>query len=86
MVYSSPLNAKESKLYNHPTVKPIPLLEKFLTNHTSEHDVVFDPFTGSGSTGVACSNLNRKFIGIELDEGYFDIAKNRILNAKEKEE
>lgn len=81
MVYSSPLNAKESKLYNHPTVKPIPLLEKFLTNHTSEYDVVFDPFTGSGSTGVACSNLNRKFIGIELDEGYFDIAKCRILKS-----
>jgi site-specific DNA-methyltransferase (adenine-specific) len=79
MVYVSTLNAKESKLYNHPTVKPIPLIEKFLINHTSVGDVVFDPFAGSGSTGVACVNLDRRFIGIELDENYFNIAKNRIL-------
>ena len=80
MVYSSQRNTKESKQFNHPTVKPQPLLEKFLINHTTEHGVILDPFMGSGSTGVACSNLSRKFIGIEMDEGYFNIAKERILN------
>lgn len=80
MVHSSTRNTKESKLFNHPTVKPIDLLEKFLTNHTGEGSVVFDPFMGSGSSGVACSNLGRKFVGVELDEAYFSTAKERVLN------
>ena len=80
MVYSSQRNTKESKEFNHPTVKPQQILEKFLINHTSEGSVVLDTFSGSGSTGVACANLGRKFIGIELDETYFNIAKERILN------
>lgn len=46
--------------------------------HTNDNDVVLDPFMGSGTTGVACKNLNRNFIGIELDENYFNIAKERI--------
>jgi site-specific DNA-methyltransferase (adenine-specific) len=80
MVYKSQINKAESKLYNHPTVKPLPLLEKFLINHSVEGSVILDPFMGSGSTGVACKNLNRKFIGIEMDETYFNIAKERIAN------
>lgn len=79
MVYSSQRNTKESKLYSHPTVKPQELLEKFIINHTEEHSVVLDAFVGSGSTGVACRNLNRKFIGIEMNEEYFEVAKQRIL-------
>lgn len=79
MVYTSPINAADKKLYNHPTIKPTEILEKFLINHTVEGSVVLDPFKGSGSTGVACRNLNRKFIGIELDETYFNVAKERIL-------
>ena len=78
MVYSSQINKKDKKLYGHPTIKPVEILEKFLTNHTAEGSRVFDPFMGSGSTGVACKNLNRKFIGIELDEVYFNISKKRI--------
>lgn len=81
MVYTSQINKAESKLYNHPTVKPIAILEKFLINHTIEGGVVLDPFMGSGSTGVACKNLRRDFIGIEMDEGYFKIAENRIEEA-----
>ena len=79
MVYSSQRNTKESKEFNHPTVKPQQILEKFLINHTIEGSVILDTFSGSGSTGVACANLNRKFIGIEMDETYFNIAKKRIL-------
>lgn len=84
MVYTSPNNSKESKEFGHPTVKPIPLLEKFITNHTKEGDIILDPFIGSGSTGVACLNLNRKFIGIELDDKYFEIAKERIVTNKQQ--
>jgi site-specific DNA-methyltransferase (adenine-specific) len=62
----------------HPTQKSLNLMEQLVKIHTNESDVVFDPFMGSGTTGVAAKNLNRNFIGIELDEGYFEIAKNRI--------
>jgi site-specific DNA-methyltransferase (adenine-specific) len=62
----------------HPTEKPIPLLEKFVANNSDEGDTILDPFMGSGTTGVAAKNLNRDFIGIELDPGYFAIAKDRI--------
>ena len=79
LVYTSQINNKDKKLYGHPTIKPVELLEKFIINHSDEGQMVFDPFKGSGSTGVACRNLNRNFIGIEQDEKYFDIAKKRIL-------
>ena len=64
----------------HPTQKPVTLLEELVKTFTNEGDTVLDNCMGSGSTGVACKNLNRKFIGIELDKTYFDIAKNRIEN------
>ena len=62
----------------HPTQKPVDLLEYLIKTYTNENDLVLDFTMGSGSTGVACMNLNRKFIGIELDKNYFDIAKNRM--------
>ena len=62
----------------HPTQKPVDLLEILIKNSTKENELVLDCFMGSGSTGVACINTNRKFVGIELDENYFNIAKNRI--------
>lgn len=68
----------------HPTEKPVDLLEYYLLNSSEPNDIVFDPFMGSGSTGVACLNTNRNFIGIELDEGYFKIAQNRIEEAANK--
>ena len=64
----------------HPTQKPVALLEYLIKTYTNEDNLVLDFTMGSGSTGVACMNLNRKFIGIELDKKYFDIAKNRIEN------
>lgn len=62
----------------HPTQKPVALMEWLIKTYTNEKDTVLDFTMGSGTTGVACINTNRKFIGIELDEGYFNIAKRRI--------
>ena len=64
----------------HPTQKPIELLEYLIKTYTNEGELVLDNCMGSGSTGVACLNTNRKFIGIELDENYYNIACNRINN------
>tara|TARA_R110001592_G_scaffold318269_1_gene595353 strand:- start:34 stop:741 length:708 start_codon:yes stop_codon:yes gene_type:complete len=69
-------NAVRQKL--HPTQKPITLLEYLIKTYTNENDTVLDFTMGSGSTGVAAKNLNRQFIGIELDKNYFDIAEKRI--------
>lgn len=71
---------KESKTV-HPTQKPIDLLEYLIKTYTKEGDIVLDNCMGSGSTGVASGNLKRKFIGIELDSNYFEIAKRRIETA-----
>ena len=68
----------------HPTQKPIALLEYLIRTYTNEGETVLDFTMGSGSTGVACVNTNRRFIGIELDEGYFNIAKKRIEEAQEQ--
>ena len=65
----------------HPTQKPVPLLEWIIKTYTNEGDVVLDNCMGSGSTGVACINTNRQFVGIELDEKYFEISKKRIEDA-----
>ena len=81
LVYKSQINKKDKKLYGHATCKPVELMEKFIVNHTIEDHVVIDPFMGSGSTGVACKNLKRKFIGIELNDKYFNVASDRIENA-----
>lgn len=78
-LFQAPINIKDKKLYGHPTIKPVELIGKLIRNSSKIDQTVLNPFLGSGTTGVAAKNLNRKFIGIELDEGYFDIAKNRIL-------
>ena len=72
-------NNKNSRL--HPTQKPVELLEYLIRTYTNEGETVLDFTAGSGSTGVACVNTNRNFIGIELDGGYFNIAKKRIEEA-----
>lgn len=81
MVFTSSINKKDKAEFNHPTCKPVDLMEKFIINHSVDESVIFDPFMGSGTTGVAAKNLNRKFIGIEMDDKYFEIAKNRIMSA-----
>jgi len=74
-------NRDKEKL--HPTQKPIALLEYLIKTYTNENETVLDNCMGSGSTGVACINTNRNFIGIEKDDKYFEIAKDRIEKAKE---
>ena len=64
----------------HPTQKPVALFEYLIRTYTNEGETVLDNVMGSGTTGVACKNLNRNFIGFELDEAYFNIAKERIEN------
>lgn len=65
----------------HPTEKPIPLMREILQDFTSAGQTILDPFMGSGTTGVACAKMGRRFIGIELDQRYFDIACERIAKA-----
>ena len=72
-------NMRKGRL--HPTQKPVDLLEYLIKTYTNAGETVLDFTMGSGSTGVACINTNRRFIGIELDEGYFNIAKQRIDEA-----
>lgn len=69
---------KNAKIIGHPAPFPIELPYRLIKMLSYVGDVVLDPFMGSGTTGVACKNLNRKFIGIELDKKYFEIAKERI--------
>lgn len=66
----------------HPTQKPVALLEYLIKTYTNEGETILDNCMGSGSTGIACINTNRKFIGIEKDEKYFEIACNRIKEVK----
>ena len=70
----------------HPTEKPIELMKFYIENSSNENDTVLDPFMGSGSTGVACVNTFRNFIGFEIDENYFNIATKRIEEAQELNE
>lgn len=74
----TPLNSKDKKLYGHPTIKPLDIIEKLIINSSLEGDTILDCFMGSGTTGVACKELNRNFIGFEINENYFNIAKDRI--------
>ena len=70
----------------HPTQKPIALCEYFIKTYSNKSDIILDNCMGSGSTGVACINTNRNFIGIEKDDKYFEIAKNRIEEARQDAE
>ena len=78
---SNILKYKKDYTGHHPTQKPVLLLEDLIKTFSNDGDLVVDMTMGSGSTGVAAKNLNRKFIGIEMDEGYFNIAKKRIDEA-----
>ena len=78
-IYSYPICHGKERL-KHPTQKPLKLIEELILKHSNENMIVLDPFMGSGTTGVACKNLNRKFIGVEIDENYFNIAEKRFLD------
>jgi len=71
-------NGDEKKFGKHPTQKPLKLLERIILASTIENDLIFDPFAGSSTTGVAAIRLNRKFVGCELDENYLSLSIKRL--------
>ena len=88
---TAPLTGKRKNIWRygvgggktgHPAVFPLPLAQDHITSWSNEGDTILDPFMGSGTTGVACVNTNRNFVGIELDVEYFKIAQTRIKAAK----
>lgn len=81
--YVTPTNKADKDRWGHPTIKPLEITQNLIINSSKEGETVLDPFMGSGTTGVACVNTGRRFIGIELDEGYFNIAQKRISEAAE---
>lgn len=76
--YISPLNVNDKKLYNHPTIKPLEVVKNHIFNSSKENDIVLDPFMGSGTVGVACKELNRRYIGFEINKEYHKIAVDRL--------
>ena len=72
------LEFKRTQNKLHPTQKPVDMTEYLIEKFSDEGDLILDPFMGSGTTGIACINTNRNFIGMELDGNYFEVAKNRI--------
>lgn len=84
-VWSIPLIPKEEKEFGkHPTQKPLELLNRIITASSNDGDIVLDPFSGSGTTGIVCSILNRKFIGIDSNKEYLDLAIKRFKDRKKK--
>ncbi len=75
------LKGSSKEKVGHPSQKPIKLIEMLVMSATREGDAVLDPFLGSGTTAVACQNLNRTFVGIEIEQKYIEIAKERLQNA-----
>ena len=80
------LNFKRDRTNKHPTQKPVLLMEYLIKTYTKENETVLDFTMGSGSTGVACVNTNRNFIGIEKDENYFNIARKRVEEKRKEKE
>lgn len=83
-IYFSRVKGNSHEKTDHPTQKPVKLLEHLIKAYTDETDLILDFTMGSGSTGVACANLNRDFIGIELEPRYYKIAEQRIKEANEQ--
>lgn len=77
-VFYLPINQKDKKKWIHPTIKPLSIIRTLIRNSSKENDVVLDCFLGSGTTAVACILENRKYIGVELNKKYYDIANKRI--------
>lgn len=78
--YSSSINQKDKKLFEHATIKPLEMVKRHLLNTTQPNDIILDPFMGSGTTAVACKETSRNFIGFEINEKWWKVANNRINN------
>lgn len=83
-VYCQPINVGDKKLFKHPTIKPMNIVSTLIKNSTKQGQIVADFFIGSGTTCVAAKNLEREYIGFELDKNWFNIAKNRLDNIDSK--
>jgi len=83
--FISKKNTSDKNLYKHPTIKPLEFVKSHIINSTNVGDTVLDCFMGSGTTGVACQELKRDFIGIEINEEYYKIAVDRINGTTQKE-
>ena len=83
-VYYQPINIDDKGSYSHPTIKPINIIRNIIENSSLENDVILDCFSGSGTTCVACQEIGRQFIGIEIDEKWHKISVDRLngINAK----
>ena len=81
IMHGGVVNADGNGARVHPTQKPVALMQRIIADLTQPNTLILDPFMGSGTTGVACANLGRKFIGIEIEPKYFDIACHRIADA-----
>ena len=75
------INIKDKRKYGHPTIKPLDMISRFILNSSKPNDIILDPFMGSGTTAVACLNYDRRFIGFEISEKYYQIAIRRINEA-----
>ena len=79
-VFYDPINSKDKKSRDHPTIKPLEMIKRLVNNSSKPWELILDPFLGSGTTAVACKELWRNFIGIELEERYCKIAEERLKN------
>lgn len=77
-VYELPINAKDKRLYGHPTIKPLPIIRNLVENSSRQGQLVLDPFMGSGTTAVACKELERNFIGFEINPDYTVTCAKRL--------
>lgn len=87
-VYYQPINIDDKKLFKHPTCKPTNILRNLIFNSSNEGDIILDTFMGSGSTAIACKELNRNYLGFEINEEYYQIAIDRLngISQSEKKE
>lgn len=83
--YVSSCNVSDKDLYYHPTIKPLELIKNYIINSSKENDLILDCFLGSGTTAVAAKELNRHYIGFELNPQFYQIAIDRINGITQKE-
>jgi len=85
-IWTSKANVEDKAEFEHPTIKPLELIKQYILNSSKPNDVIMDVFLGSGTTCVAAKELGRQFIGFEIDEKYYKIAKDRINGINQKGE
>ena len=82
--YLTPINIKDKRTFNHSTIKPIEIIKNFIINSSNENDIVLDCFAGVATTGVACKELNRRFILFEINPKWAKIGEDRLNNIDSK--